>query len=486
MAGEFILGMHGDLFYEGARLAGLYAHEQVKMAEKAGVAKGTLYRYFESKADLYVAALDLEARGQARDLDRTWEAVRGSFLLAVIIVLLVALMVRPAKLDVYKTVDEIEFADASLASCVQRAAVQHGWQDVGHIVSLRCNHPTGDAVVSLDGIEHLVSLTDVNLAFNAISDISALAELPNLTVVDLSHNLLTDIPVMRSAGRLERLELNYNRFETLDWLAAQNFLVLQSLSIAHNDLDSLAPLLAVTQLRELNVRNNRLVDIEPVFALTDLELADLGGNRIASAEGMNALANLRRLFLDRTEAITAALADASAGDVVVIRYEGPKGGPGMQEMLYPTSYIKSRHLGEKCALITDGRFSGGTAGACIGHVSPEAAAGGAIGLLDDGDIIQIDIPIPIEILRAYGRHVLEGGRELLFGFGEPATPIVEVQPGAIGPVFSNLVPPGGNHQVQVGIPVCIEESSGRILSVRILLKRWQGFLRHAARSQLKV
>ncbi|MFQ5557391.1 MAG: dihydroxy-acid dehydratase, partial [Acidimicrobiales bacterium] len=80
------------------------------------------------------------------------------------------------------------------------------------------------------------------------------------------------------------------------------------------------------------------------------------------------------------------------GDVVVVRYEGPKGGPGMQEMLYPTSYIKSRGLGKECALLTDGRFSGGTSGLSIGHVSPEAAAGGAIGLIETGDIIDIDIP----------------------------------------------------------------------------------------------
>jgi len=80
-----------------------------------------------------------------------------------------------------------------------------------------------------------------------------------------------------------------------------------------------------------------------------------------------------------------------AGDVVVIRYEGPRGGPGMQEMLYPTSYIKSRRLGEQCALITDGRFSGGTSGLSIGHISPEAADGGAIGLIRDGDRIRIDI-----------------------------------------------------------------------------------------------
>ena len=81
-----------------------------------------------------------------------------------------------------------------------------------------------------------------------------------------------------------------------------------------------------------------------------------------------------------------------SGDVVVITYEGPKGGPGMQEMLYPTSYIKSMHLGKECALITDGRFSGGTSGLSIGHISPEAASGGNIGLVRDGDIIDIDIP----------------------------------------------------------------------------------------------
>ena len=80
------------------------------------------------------------------------------------------------------------------------------------------------------------------------------------------------------------------------------------------------------------------------------------------------------------------------GHVVVIRYEGPKGGPGMQEMLYPTSYLKGLGLGQKCALLTDGRFSGGTSGLSIGHCSPEAAAGGAIGLVRQGDRIRIDIP----------------------------------------------------------------------------------------------
>ena len=84
--------------------------------------------------------------------------------------------------------------------------------------------------------------------------------------------------------------------------------------------------------------------------------------------------------------------DVKAGDVVVIIHEGPKGGPGMQEMLYPTSYIKAKKLGTACALITDGRFSGGTSGLSIGHISPEAAAGGNIGLIRDNDVIEIDIP----------------------------------------------------------------------------------------------
>jgi len=99
------------------------------------------------------------------------------------------------------------------------------------------------------------------------------------------------------------------------------------------------------------------------------------------------------IFNSQEEACEGILAGrVKSGDVVVIRYEGPKGGPGMQEMLGPTSYIMGRGLGESVALITDGRFSGGTRGACIGHVSPEAAEGGLIGLLREGDRIRIDIP----------------------------------------------------------------------------------------------
>jgi len=100
-----------------------------------------------------------------------------------------------------------------------------------------------------------------------------------------------------------------------------------------------------------------------------------------------------KVFESQDAAVKGILGnEVKAGDVVVIRYEGPKGGPGMQEMLYPTSYLKSKGLGKACALLTDGRFSGGTSGLSIGHVSPEAANGGAIGLVRDGDIIDIDIP----------------------------------------------------------------------------------------------
>ena len=100
-----------------------------------------------------------------------------------------------------------------------------------------------------------------------------------------------------------------------------------------------------------------------------------------------------KVFESQDEAVSAILTGKIvAGDVVVIRYEGPKGGPGMQEMLYPTSYLKSKGLGKACALLTDGRFSGGTSGLSIGHASPEAAAGGLLALVEDGDVIDIDIP----------------------------------------------------------------------------------------------
>jgi dihydroxy-acid dehydratase len=100
-----------------------------------------------------------------------------------------------------------------------------------------------------------------------------------------------------------------------------------------------------------------------------------------------------RIFESQDDAVSGILGGrVAAGDVVLVRYEGPKGGPGMQEMLYPTSYLKSKGLGKVCALVTDGRFSGGSSGLSIGHLSPEAAEGGLVGLVEDGDVIEIDIP----------------------------------------------------------------------------------------------
>jgi len=114
-----------------------------------------------------------------------------------------------------------------------------------------------------------------------------------------------------------------------------------------------------------------------------------------------------RAFESQDDAVAAILDDrVAAGDIVVIRYEGPKGGPGMQEMLYPTSYLKSKGLGKVCALLTDGRFSGGTSGLSIGHVSPEAAGGGAIGLVEEGDTIEIDIPQRSIILKIEDAELL--------------------------------------------------------------------------------
>ncbi|GGY68423.1 dihydroxy-acid dehydratase [Marinobacter zhanjiangensis] len=128
-------------------------------------------------------------------------------------------------------------------------------------------------------------------------------------------------------------------------------------------------------------------------------------------ESIHVFEGTARVFESQDAAVESILGDqVRPGEVVIIRYEGPKGGPGMQEMLYPTSYLKSKGLGKDCALLTDGRFSGGTSGLSIGHASPEAAAGGAIGLIENGDQIRIDIPgrtINVEI----DQHELDRRRE---------------------------------------------------------------------------
>lgn len=152
---------------------------------------------------------------------------------------------------------------------------------------------------------------------------------------------------------------------------------------------------------DLNRENGVIRSAEHAFS-KDGGLAVLSGNIAEDGcivktagvdENILVFSGLARVFESQDDTVAAILTgQIKEGDVVVIRYEGPRGGPGMQEMLYPTSYLKSKGLGAACALLTDGRFSGGTSGLSIGHVSPEAAEGGAIGLVEDGDTIEIDIP----------------------------------------------------------------------------------------------
>ncbi len=135
-----------------------------------------------------------------------------------------------------------------------------------------------------------------------------------------------------------------------------------------------------------------------------------------------------KVFESQEAAVSAILAgDIVAGDVVVIRYEGPRGGPGMQEMLYPTSFLKGRGLGKACALVTDGRFSGGTSGLSIGHISPEAAGGGLIALVEDGDLVEIDIPAR-SLRLAVAADVLDARRVAQEKRDKPYTPVDRQRP----------------------------------------------------------
>ncbi|MBD3646047.1 MAG: dihydroxy-acid dehydratase, partial [Pseudomonadales bacterium] len=142
-----------------------------------------------------------------------------------------------------------------------------------------------------------------------------------------------------------------------------------------------------------------------------------------------------RVFESQDSAVEAILADRiNEGDVVIIRYEGPKGGPGMQEMLYPTSYLKAKNLGKACALLTDGRFSGGTSGLSIGHASPEAAEKGTIGLIEEGDEIVIDIPAR-KIELNVSDDVLEARRNAMEAKGADAWKPVEKRARKVSPAL---------------------------------------------------
>jgi dihydroxy-acid dehydratase len=175
---------------------------------------------------------------------------------------------------------------------------------------------------------------------------------------------------------------------------------------------------------DLDAAGGCVRDLEHAYT-KDGGLAVLWGNLAADgaivktagvAEEIWTFSGPARVFESQDDAVEAIMNNRIvAGDVVVIRYEGPKGGPGMQEMLYPTAFLKGKGLGAKCALITDGRFSGGTSGLSIGHVSPEAASGGLIALVEEGDTVSIDIrtralelDVPAEVL-AERRAAIEAG-----------------------------------------------------------------------------
>ena len=214
--------------------------------------------------------------------------------------------------------------------------------------------------------------------------------------LDRAGLLRTDVPTVHSASlaeALERWDVRRTRSETVRtfYRAAPGGVPTQTAFSQDRRWEEL----------DLDRAKGVIRDVAHAFS-QDGGLAVLKGNLATDGcivktagvdEGILVFAGPARVFESQDAAVRGILAGRiRAGEVVVIRYEGPRGGPGMQEMLYPTSYLKSKGLGKACALVTDGRFSGGTSGLSLGHVSPEAAEGGLIGLVEDGDVIEIDIP----------------------------------------------------------------------------------------------
>ncbi len=214
--------------------------------------------------------------------------------------------------------------------------------------------------------------------------------------LDRAGLLNTDVPTVHSASladALERWDVRRTRSETVRtfFRAAPGGVPTQVAFSQNRRWEAL----------DLDREGGAIRDAEHAFS-KDGGLAVLKGNLAADGcivktagvdDSILVFSGPARVFESQDAAVSGILSGkVKAGEVVVIRYEGPRGGPGMQEMLYPTSYLKSKGLGKACALITDGRFSGGTSGLSIGHVSPEAAEGGLIGLVEDGDTIEIDIP----------------------------------------------------------------------------------------------
>ena len=274
---------------------------------------------------------------------------------------------------------------------------------------------------STNTVLHLLAIAQEAKVNFTMKDIDALSsEVPNLCKVSpSSHYHIQDVNraggVLGIMGELEKaglLDTSVSRVDTPDLKTAIDTYDIQrdTQSEKAKKIYTAAPAF-VPSLRMGSQRNyfNNLDSDREQGCIRDIEhaynadggLAVLFGNLAADGcivktagvvPEMFTFSGKAKVFESQEEAVEGILSDkVTAGDVVVIRYEGPRGGPGMQEMLYPTSYLKSKKLDKVCALITDGRFSGGTSGLSIGHVSPEAAAGGNIALVQDGDIIEIDI-----------------------------------------------------------------------------------------------
>jgi len=275
---------------------------------------------------------------------------------------------------------------------------------------------------STNTVLHLLAVANEAGVDFTMKDIDKLSKkVPNICkVAPSSHYHMEDVNqaggILAILGELERgklLKSDVNRADSLSLKEAiERFDIRRKTAIeeAFNNAKSapalkgrnleLASQTTVSEKLDLDRHNGCIRDIEHAYS-KDGGLAVLYGNiakngciiKTAGVDsGMLKFKGKARVYHSQDDAVNAILNDKIVeGDVVVISYEGPKGGPGMQEMLYPTSYLKSAKLDKKCALITDGRFSGGTSGLSIGHISPEAAAGGAIALIMDSDIIEINI-----------------------------------------------------------------------------------------------
>ena len=231
-------------------------------------------------------------------------------------------------------------------------------------------------------------IQDVNRAGGIITIMKQLAD---ANLVDISVKRVDGLTLGEAIDRYAIGGSNYCEDADKIWHSAPGNVrttELGSQSAKYNELDTDHENGCVRDVAHAYVKDGGLAVLKGNIAIDGCVVKTAGVD-----ESIFRFAGPAKVFESQDAAVEGILGDKiSAGDVVVITYEGPKGGPGMQEMLYPTSYIKAKHLGKECALITDGRFSGGTSGLSIGHISPEAAAGGNIGLLRDGDIIEIDIP----------------------------------------------------------------------------------------------